>query len=160
DVRPRTFLPRVYGSFTAKRAATVYRVEEGGRLESFYHGGGFVGGRLVVFPEVTEANIATARPLVEDGGRLVPPDGFAAARRRLNVRKSLAKPVVGVARLADGTAVAIWDGDGYESDGDRFRKTFGLGIDEGESLWTSVPAAEDGLFYLSGRRLFEAHRGC
>jgi hypothetical protein len=159
DARPRTFVPRVYRSFTARRPEAEFRVEQDGKPQSFYSGGGFVGGRLVVFPGVTEANVATARPLVEDGDGLAPAKGFAAARRRLDSLKSLDKPVVGVARLADGAAVVVWDGDGYEPAGGGFRKTFRLGIDEGESLWTSAPAGGDGLFYLSNRRLFEARRG-
>jgi hypothetical protein len=64
-----------------------------------------------------------------------------------------------VARLAGGTEVLIWDGDGYEWDGRRFQRTFPLGLKNPYDKFSAVPAGADGFIFVSARKLFEVQRG-
>lgn len=64
-----------------------------------------------------------------------------------------------IARLADGTEILIWDGQGYEWDGKKFHLTFPLGLTDAYDDCSAIPAGEDGFYYLHKRRLFEVHRG-
>lgn len=67
--------------------------------------------------------------------------------------------VKGVARLAGGSEVLVWDGDGYEWDGGRFRRTFPLGLTNGYQNLSAVPAGDDGFYFLAEAGLFEVRRG-
>ncbi|MET8777166.1 hypothetical protein ABZV58_19355 [Nocardia sp. NPDC004654] len=72
-----------------------------------------------------------------------------------------ARPVTGAARLADGSTVLIWDGNGYELDpaGTGCVRTFEMAAQRSFVGFTSAPAGTDGFFYQSGRDLHEIHRG-
>lgn len=63
----------------------------------------------------------------------------------------------GKAITGDGHEVLIWDGDGYEHDGERLRKTFALGASNVD--WSAVPAGPGAFYYLSDRKLMLATRG-
>lgn len=66
---------------------------------------------------------------------------------------------IGAARLATGADILIWDGHGYERNGEAFIRTFTLDADGNHGDWTSVPAGKTGFYFLSGRRLYETHHG-
>lgn len=63
----------------------------------------------------------------------------------------------GKAVTGDGREVLIWDGDGYEHDGQRLRRTFALGATNVD--WSAVPAGPGAFYYLSDRKLMLATRG-
>src|SRR5262249_46135705 len=67
--------------------------------------------------------------------------------------------VRGVARLAGGSEVLVWDGEGYEWDGSRFQHTFPLELRDPYDDLSAVPAGEDGFFFIHKRKLYEVHRG-
>jgi hypothetical protein len=67
----------------------------------------------------------------------------------------------GKVTLADGTAVLIWDGDGYELKQGGLQQTWQLAAQNSVGLggWTAVSWGLDGFFYLSDRRVMYARRG-
>ncbi|WP_107657231.1 hypothetical protein [Nocardia suismassiliense] len=87
--------------------------------------------------------------------------GIPAAAVVKSVLGDAALPMTGGARLADGSTVLIWDGNGYELDatGTGCVRSFEMGAERSHVAFTSVPAGDDGFFYLSNRDLYEIHRG-
>jgi hypothetical protein len=68
----------------------------------------------------------------------------------------------GKVTLTDGTDLLIWDGNGYQLQRGRFERTWELAAKHSVGLggWTAVPWGDDGLIYLSDRRVMYARRGC
>ena len=90
------------------------------------------------------------------GDELLPADDLPAEQgiaSKISVRFTHGK-----ATLQDGTQILIWDGDGYELQNGRFQRTWKLRADA-SSEWFSVPASDQGFFYLSERKIYLAQRG-
>ncbi len=95
---------------------------------------------------------------------------------------------VRVAKTGDGSEILLWGEHGHElskgesepagegiatrllsvfrksappssADASHYRRTFTLLAPVEGTTWTSVPAGQDGLFYLANRCLYEIHRG-
>ncbi len=158
--KPRSFRPRLFSDL-GKRPVGVFPVLVDG-TELSVRDGGFVGDRLLVFrdrPHSAAVGDRLPPPLWLEGKDWKPAPGLPHAEARKSALPTLVQnPVVGLARLADGGDVVVWDGDGYELRGKRFQKTFSLGAKTSYRDWTSAPAGTDGFFYLSANRLFEIHR--
>src|SRR5262249_59166111 len=117
-------------------------------------------GRVLLVPDRRDCEVGTKLTAwIQDGKRMKPAPGLPKHKVRES-RYGIAWIVRGIARLADGSEVLIWEGDGYEWDGKKFRRTFRLGIKDANHFDTALtaPAGDDGFFYLSNRRLFEIHR--
>jgi hypothetical protein len=157
---PRTFRPRLFSDL-GKKPDGIFPVVADGR-ELSIRVGGIIGGRPMVFrdpPDGAKCGDRLPPPLWLQGKDWVPVPGLPRAEARPSaLPNSVEKPVVGIAQLADGGDVVVWDGDGYELRGKRFEKTFSLEAKLSYVDWTSAPAGTHGFFYLSDRRLFEIHR--
>jgi hypothetical protein len=121
--------------------------------------GFLVDGRVVLIPDPSPCKPETELTAwMQEGERVRPAPGLPPHR----VRKGKIGNewiVRGVARLAGGTEVLVWEGEGYEWDGSRFQQTFPLGLTDPYDDLSAVPAGEDGVFFISARKLFEVHRG-
>jgi hypothetical protein len=161
EATPRTFRPRMLMDVTRPQSTTLPKVKDG-RREVAIRGGGFVGGRAMVFrdvPDKAKAGDVLPPPLWLDGEQWKPMPGLPKAIAGAGFSPYLNGPAAGIVQLADRTDVVIWDDGGYEFQGGRFEKTFALGPAKWGPRWTFVPAGSDGFFYLSKRCLFEVHRG-
>ncbi|WP_067548613.1 hypothetical protein [Nocardia crassostreae] len=167
--RPREFGPiLVDGSADAPRALPA-KGPDGADL--YAHECHFLGTRPVVLHEVKThllrfGKMAIGDPLpgplwLGESGAWEQIPGIAPAAVAKSVLGDAQRPMTGTARLADGDTVLLWDGDGYELDaeGTGFVRTFALAAKSSHVDFTSVPAGDDGFFYLSDRDLYEAHRG-
>ncbi|MFC9434974.1 hypothetical protein [Nocardia sp. NPDC057030] len=167
--RPRVFGPiLVDGSDDAPR---VLPAKGPGEADLYAHECYFLGDRPVVLHEVKThllrfggLNIGDPLPgplwLTESGAWEQIPCIPAAAVVKSSIGDA-ALPLTGDARLADGSTVLIWDGNGYELDAAATGcvRSFEMGAQRSFVTFTAVPAGDDGFFYLSGRRLHEIHRG-
>jgi hypothetical protein len=160
--KPRIFRPSLLGSDWSWQ--TVPPVAIGGEERSV-SAGGSVSDRLIVFQPHENRRVGDGpEPLqpplmLEGAGWTACPGLWPVAGRPSALARFVEAPVCATVPLADGADLLLWDGDGYEWRDGRFELTFPMAARNGESQWTHVPAGEDGLFYLAGRRLFEAHRG-
>lgn len=109
---------------------------------------------LLVPPPGSGVGGEPVRALMDDGEKLIEAPGLPPL-----AKTGAGWHSPGVARTGDGADVLIWNGDGYEWDGDRFRKTFPLGAANVYDELHAVPGDGDGFFYLNNRTLFEAYRG-
>lgn len=115
----------------------------------------FLGERVVavagfhVFGSGADARLPT--PLIEERGKLVPIEGLSRAAGDY--------PTFGATRLADGTQMLFWNGNGYAYEGGRFRLAYQLEAETPTHLWTTVPLAAGGFLYLSKGRLHRARMG-
>lgn len=57
-----------------------------------------------------------------------------------------------------GREFLVWDGDGYELMGEQLKKTWKWGVKEQYEFMT-VPAGDNGIFYLEQRKVFQAKPG-
>lgn len=126
---------------------------------SLDHEAAFVGDRAILFPSrVSVTNELLAHPISTDGAELrvekdLPPAvGFGEGPLGPSF-------VFGSVRLGDGADVLIWDGNGWEREGNGWVKTFSLNAMPSHVEWTCVPVGDEGFYYLSDRMLFEVHRG-
>lgn len=161
DAKPRVFRPRLFKALNRACAGDIPVAPRSAEL--YFDGCGFVGERLVVFlrpHHSAKPGDLLQPPLWLEGDQWKPVPGLAAVKaRRSPLGSGVENLQVGVVNLADGQDVLIWNGNGYELKGQRFRQTFTM-----ESKWTyiftGVPAGKDGFFYLSANsQLFEVHRG-
>ncbi|WP_280455313.1 hypothetical protein [Nocardia brasiliensis] len=167
--RPRAFGPiLVDGSDDAPR---VLPAKGPGGADLYAHECYFLGARPVVLHEVKThllrfggMNVGDPLPgplwLAESGvWERIP--GIRDAAVVKSVLGDAARPMTGAARLADGSTVLIWDGSGYELNqaGTGCVRAFDMAAQRSFVEFTSVPAGDDGFFYLSDRRLHEIHRG-
>lgn len=166
--------PRVFGPILVDGAEDAPRVlpAKGPREADLYpHECYFLGARPVVLHEVKThllrfggLNVGDPLPgplwLMESGAWEQVP-GIPDAAVVKSVLGDAARPMTGAARLADGTTVLVWDGNGYELDaaGTGCVRAFEMGAQRSFVEFTSVPAGDDGFFYLSDRDLYEIHRG-
>jgi hypothetical protein len=136
----------------------VVKVEDNG-AEVKVNDGFLVAGRIVLIPDPSSYKPETKLTAwIQDGKSMRPAPGLPPHQ----VRKSKFGNdwiVRGVARLADGADVLVWDGEGYEWDGHRFQQTFPLGLTDPYDRLSAVPAGEDGFFFISARKFYEVHRG-
>jgi hypothetical protein len=141
-----------------KEPELILRVEDNG-AEVVVNDGFLVAGRVVLIPDT-----APCKPGMEltawmhDGEQMRPAPGLPPHMARKE-RSSMAWIVRDVARLADGSEVLVWDGEGYEWDGSRFQQTFPLGLTDAFNALSAIPVGEDGFFFITQRKLFEVHRG-
>lgn len=108
---------------------------------------GFLGERVVANPYNLGA-LVERELLVQSGSTL----GTVESAPKVN---GFVGPCV--VRLCGGADVLLWESDGYELNGDEFVKTFDLGPKPAAD-W-AVPWGDEGFFYLSQGKLFEARRG-
>jgi hypothetical protein len=160
QAQPRSFRPRLFSDLGEKPEGIFPVVVDGTELS--IRAGGFIGDRLLVFRDPSHSAKVGDRlppPLWLEGKDWKPVPGLSHAEARPSaLPHSVEAPVVGTVQLSDGDDVVIWDGDGYESRGERFVKTFPMEARKPESCWTYAPADGDGFFFLSDRCLFEVHR--
>jgi len=158
---PRNFRPRLFSNLSKKCDGEFPVVVDGKELS--IRNGGFIGSKLLVFREPDwqpKVGDSLAPPLWLNDGQWQPAPGLAAVPAQSSVLEGfIDKPVAAIVRLADGTELLIWDGDGYELNGSHFEKTFAMRAKKPERTWTHVVSGTDGFFYLSNRLLFEVHRG-
>jgi hypothetical protein len=158
--KPRVFRPRVLDADWSWKKVTPVVIDG---MEASVSAGGFVGDKLIVFQpfdsHVGKSQSKLFRPPVmfENAGWILCP-GLSPVEGR-SLAGFIEDPVCAIAILADGTDLLLWDGDGYECRNSKFELTFPLAARRREPAWTSLPAGMDGLFYIAGRCLFEAHRG-
>ncbi len=157
---PRGFRPRLFADL-GKAPERVLPVVVNG-VELSISAGGFVGDRLLVFrnpPHSAKFGDQLPGPLwlEETDWQPVPglPDVSATASA---LPHSIEKPLIGLVRLANGSDVIVWNGDGYEQRKTRFEKTFSMQARTSHVDWTYTPSGADGFYYLSDRQLFEVHR--
>jgi hypothetical protein len=160
QAKPRSFRPRLFSDL-GKQPEGIFPVAVDG-TELSIRAGGFVGDHLLVFrdpPPSAKVGDQLPPPLWLQGRDWKPAPGLPTVEARPSaLPRSVETPVVGMVPLADGGDVVVWGEDGYELRGRRFERTFSLGARSSAVDWTYAPAGEDGFFYLSDRRLFEAHR--
>ncbi|MFD6161883.1 hypothetical protein ACFWF7_14940 [Nocardia sp. NPDC060256] len=171
DTRAR---PRVFGPILVADATDAPRAlpaKGPGDADLYAHECYFLGTRPVVLLDVKThllryggLNIGDPLPgplwLTESGAwERIP--GIPDAAVVHSVLGDAARPMTGTARLADGSTVLIWDGNGYELDpaGTACVRTFEMDAHRSFVDFTSVPTGPDGFFYLSDRALYEIHRG-
>ena len=123
---------------------------------------GFLGEQVVSLLNFEKGKVRARYPLFQQGALLVEDKSFRPARDRhgdpswwttLFRRRYVSDSElirVGFARTGSGAQVFIWGESGYERVGNGFKETFHLGPSLGASDWTSVPAGDDGFFYVSG----------
>ena len=105
----------------------VVHAEDNG-AEVKVNDGFLIAGRMVLIPDASVYEPGTKLSAwIQDGARMRPVPAW------LRLRSSGAIPETpgssaGGGRLAGGTEVLVWDGDGYEWDGRQFQKTFPLGL--------------------------------
>ncbi|MFG1793013.1 hypothetical protein [Nocardia sp. NPDC049149] len=168
-VRPRVFGPiLVDGNDDAPR---VLPPKGPGAADLYAHECYFLGARPVVLHEVKThllrfggMNVGDPLPgplWLADSGVWEPIPGIPDAVVVKSVLGDAALPMTGAARLADGSTVLIWDGNGYELDaaGTGCALAFEMGAKRSSVEFTSVPAGDNGFFYLSNRDLHEIRRG-
>lgn len=130
--------------------------------------GGFLGNRVVVFPDTLMSRPLSnfvmhngsrkliPYPLIEENGKLRPFKELPAGKFTDTFREACK---YGLVELRNGHDVLVWNGMAYEFDG----KTEGLKPVASWKLETlthdlsSVPAGDDGFFYISDEKLFEVH---
>jgi hypothetical protein len=135
----------------------ILEVEEGG-AEVKVNDGFLVAGRVVLIPDPDGLPVgAELHVWMQEGDRMVRAPGLPPHRVRAD-RYSNAWIVRGVARLASGSEVLVWDGEGYEWDGARFQHTFPLALTDPYDDLSAVPAGEDGFYFIHKRKLYEVHR--
>jgi hypothetical protein len=160
-VRPFTFRPRLFSDLD-KDPDGVFPVGVAG-AEWSIEPGGFFQNRLVVFrdpPRGSGPGDPLPMPLWAVGQDWRPIPGLPPEVVGLSPSPyAVARPVSGIVPLNSDNDVLLWNGDGYELQGDVFEKTFALELKNALGDWTSVPAGTDGFFYLSRGNLFEIHRG-
>ncbi|MEV6558484.1 hypothetical protein AB0M22_22420 [Nocardia sp. NPDC051756] len=167
--RPRVFAPiLVDGAADAPRTLPA---KGPGEADLYTHECYFLGTRPVVLHEVKThllrfggLNVGDPLPgplwLAESGAwERIP--GIPDAAVVQSALGDAARPLTGAARLADGSTVLVWDGDGYELDaaGTGCVRAYEMGAQRSFVEFTAVQAGDDGFFYLSGRGLHEIHRG-
>lgn len=146
-------------------AQVTLHVEQDGR-EVKVIDGFLVAGRVVLVPDVggykAGAELSAWMQEGPAGARMVPAPGLPPHVVREG-RFGKQRIVKGVARLAGGSEVLVWDGDGYEWDGRQFRRTFPLALTDGYKHLSAVPAGDDGFYFLAtageASGVFEARRG-
>jgi len=172
--RPVRFRPHLFRHLDNEPEQLLPVIVNG--IEMSVRAGGFVGDRILVFQEqYPGANVGKLlldplwweckswiplpglRWWKRKGWRPVPglPHGTVTASASPHLAED---PVTGLVTLSDGSTVVIWDGNGYELRGTRFKKTFSMQAKSSCIEWTSMPAGADGFYYLSERKLFEVHR--
>jgi hypothetical protein len=123
--------------------------------------GYLVSGRVLLIPDPgnhPDAVGTQVHPWLEDGGTMIPAPGLRP--HTVKAGKFGNEWIVhDIARLADGTEVLLWDGDGYEWDGKTFRLTFPMGLTDPHDPLSSIPVDDEGFYFISGRKLLEVHRG-
>lgn len=135
----------------------ILRVEDKG-AEAEVNDGFLIAGRVVLIPDPSACQPGTELTAWrQDGERMQPAPGLPPHPVRKG-RGGNEWIVRGVAHLADGSDVLVWDGEGYEWDGQRFQHTFPLGLTNPYDKLSAVPAGEDGFFFISARKLYEVHR--
>lgn len=136
----------------------ILRVEDKG-ADVQINDGFLVGGRVVLIPDTYPCKPGMElMAWMQDGEEMRPAPGLPAHTARKE-RFSMAWIVRDVARLADGSEVLVWDGEGYEWDGSRFQQTFQLGLTDPYNALSAIPSGDDGFFFITQRKLFEVHRG-
>lgn len=160
--KPRVFRPRLVGTDGSWQAVPPVVIDGEERSVTV---GGVVGEKLIVF-QPFDSYVGTSQPnllappLMLDKGNWVICPGLSPVEGRPSaLAEYIEGPVCAIVNLADGADLLLWDGDGYEWRSGRFELTFPLGARRAERDWTSLPSGQDGLYYLAGRHLFEAHRG-
>ncbi len=166
--KPRVFRPRLLGADRSWQAIAPVIIDGKERSVSK---GGFIDRKLIVFQPIetssgTSQSKSLAPPVMLDGTNWILCPGLASVEARPSeLRGFFEDPVCGIANLADGCDLLVWDGDGYEWRSGSFWRsgkfivTFPMAARKGERNWTSLSAGNDRLFYIAGRRLFEARRG-
>ncbi|MFB8282711.1 hypothetical protein [Nocardia colli] len=167
--RPRVFGPILVDG--ADDAARALPAKGPGEADLYAMECYFLGARPVVLHEIRThllrfggLNIGDPLPgplwLAESGAWEQIP-GIPDAAVVKSALGDAARPLTGSARLADGSTVLIWDGNGYELDaaGTGCIRSFEMSAQRSYVKFTSVPAGDDGFFYLSDRDLYEIHRG-
>ncbi len=148
---------RVYTDLR-KEPEVILRVEDKG-AEVAVDDGFLIGGRVVLIPDTSQCKPGTELTAwMQDGERMRPAPGLPPHRARKD-RYSMAWILRDIARLADSSELLVWEGEGYEWDGSRFRQTFPLGLTDPYNALSAIPSGEDGFFFLTQRKLFEVHRG-
>lgn len=161
EARPRNFRPHLFDpTLSAKPIELPPLPVDASGAPLHIESCGFVDGRSLLIPEFD--GDATSPPLwLEDPHWRVAP-GFDGAASTLGLRAAEGdadgEGAMGFVDLPEGSLV-IWQGDGYELNGEGFRLSFALGALTSHVDWTSVAQSPDRFFYLSNRRLFEARRG-
>jgi hypothetical protein len=141
-----------------KEPELILHVEDNG-TEVKVNDGFLVSGRVVLIPDPSPCKPGTElTSWMQEGERMRPASGLPPHRVRKG-RVGNEWIVRDVARLADGSEVLIWDGDGYEWDGSQFHLTFPLGLADPYTKLSAIPVGDDGFYFLSARKLFEVHRG-
>lgn len=160
--KPRVFRPCLLGIDWSWQTAPPVVIDG---KERSVTAGGMVADKLIVFQPydshlVKGQTCLLAPPVMLEQSGWIPCPGLRPVEARPSVvARFIEVPICAVTRLTDGTDLLLWDGDGYEWHNGKFELTFPMAARGGESNWTCVPAGNDGLFYIAGRRLFEAHRG-
>ena len=141
-----------------KKPELILQVEDNG-TEAKVNDGFLVGGRVVLIPDTSSCQPKTELTAwMQEGEEMRPATGLPPHRvRKGNFGNEWL--VRGVARLAGGTEVLVWQGEGYEWKGKRFQQTFPLGLTDPYDKLSPVPVGTDGFFFVSARKLFEVHRG-
>jgi hypothetical protein len=138
-----------------KSPESVLDAEQHGSDVSFV-AGFLVAGRGVLVPDTDQFKPKTpVHAWMQHGNKMEPVPSLPPH----TVKRSRVTPqiVSGIARLPGGSEILVWDGEGYEWDGRRFRKTFALEIND--FYPELVPAGNDGFYYINRRKLFEIHPG-
>ncbi|WP_232662759.1 hypothetical protein [Pseudonocardia sp. TRM90224] len=166
--RPRAFTPILVEGSDDPPTVLPAKGPDGADLDA--HECYFLGGRPVVLHEVKthllrfggmEVGDPLPGPLwLGPSGEWEPIPGIEPAAVVKSILGDAESPQTGSVRLADGSDVLIWDGDGYELNpaGTGCTKTFAMGARRTYD-WTSAPAGDDGFFYRAGAGLYEMHRG-
>src|SRR5262249_46238147 len=120
----------------------------------------FAADRPVVFlPCEGQAGDAMPPPLWWQGHDWVPIPGLDAGIAEPSEYKGFLKQKArGTVHLPGGGDVVIWDGNGYEFDGSRFRQTFLLNAEGQVDELSPVTTDDDSFYYLSHRHLFHVKR--
>lgn len=140
-----------------EEAEFVFRVEQHGK-EVVVNDGFLVGGRAVLIPDPKSVTAGTLIDAwIQEGNEMIPAPGLPPheAKEGRYGNEWISR---GVARLADGSEVLIWDGNGYEWNGTRFVQTFDVGLTDAYEDFSAVPSGDDGFFFVRERRLWSIHR--
>lgn len=134
------------------------QVKEDGR-EIRINDGFLIKGRAVLIPDASGNTDRTLlHAWIQDGKTMIHAPGLPPHEVRED-NMGVRWIVRGIARLNDGSEVLIWDGEGYEWDGEKFQHTFTLGLTDPYDDLSAVPVGQDGFFFIHKRKLYEAHRG-
>lgn len=119
----------------------------------FVQSGGFIGGRVVVFPLIDSGCQEFLHPLVQKGTALEEIEGLPASKDT---------PICGVQTLSNGNSLLVWNECGYEFDPvanlSKPLAVWPLQCKSSFVDFSAAPAANNGIFYISGRHLFEIHK--